>query len=199
MYNNVEGHSKRSLPPHLPAPVSYRPQSDSTLKGTILLLQVINEACSSSKTLFVYSCLWFCCLVVLTSVHPLFRLSTLPSYYIPRDGPQSSYQEYISMLPPAEHPEVFGQNFNADIASQIAEARMLFDTLLSLRPQVSGPTAGAGPSREDKVRGRETEVDVLSLISLRPSETFDQFCVVQTPADSSPIFRCWSCWQTFVE
>lgn len=91
------------------------------------------------------------------------------------------------MLPPTEHPELFGQNFNADIASQIAEARMLFDTLLSLRPQVSGPTAaGAGPSREDKVRGREAEVD-------------DQFCVVQTQADSSPIFRCWSCWQTFVE
>lgn len=83
------------------------------------------------------------------------RLSSLPSYYIPRDGPQPSYQDFISMLPPTEHPEVFGQHFNADIASQIAEARMLFDTLLSLRPQVTGPTAaGAGPSREDKVRGR---------------------------------------------
>lgn len=57
------------------------------------------------------------------------------------------------MLPPTEHPEVFGQHFNADIASQIAEARMLFDTLLSLQPQVTGPpAAGGGPSREDKVR-----------------------------------------------
>lgn len=58
------------------------------------------------------------------------------------------------MLPPTEHPEVFGQHFNADIASQIAEAKMLFDTLLSLQPQVTGTAfAGAGPSREDKVRG----------------------------------------------
>lgn len=83
------------------------------------------------------------------------RLSSLTSYYIPRDGPQTSYKEYISMLPSTEHPEVFGQHPNADIASQIAETRTLFDTLLSLQPQVSSPTAaGAGPSREDKVRGK---------------------------------------------
>uniref|UniRef100_A0A4W6ECP9 Dynein axonemal heavy chain 2 n=1 Tax=Lates calcarifer TaxID=8187 RepID=A0A4W6ECP9_LATCA len=83
---------------------------------------------------------------------PFFKLSPLTSYYIPRDGPQSSYKEYISMLPPTEHPEVFGQHPNADIASQIAETRTLFDTLLSLQPQVtSTTTAGVGPSREDKV------------------------------------------------
>uniref|UniRef100_A0A3Q3FGB3 Dynein heavy chain region D6 P-loop domain-containing protein n=1 Tax=Labrus bergylta TaxID=56723 RepID=A0A3Q3FGB3_9LABR len=83
---------------------------------------------------------------------PFFKLSSLTSYYIPRDGPQSSYKEHISMLPSTEHPEVFGQHSNADIASQIAESRTLFDTLLSLQPQVTSPTAaGAGPSREDKV------------------------------------------------
>lgn len=79
-------------------------------------------------------------------------MSSSNSYYIPRDGPQSQYREYIGMLPPSEHPEVFGQHFNADIGSQIAEAKMLFDTLLSLQPQVTGPTA-AGPSREEKVGG----------------------------------------------
>ncbi|XP_030635110.1 dynein heavy chain 2, axonemal [Chanos chanos] len=83
---------------------------------------------------------------------PFFKLSSLSTYYIPRDGPQSSYREYISLLPPVEHPEVFGQHPNADIASQIAETRTLFDTLLSLQPQVTSSTAsGAGPSREDKV------------------------------------------------
>lgn len=48
---------------------------------------------------------------------------------------------------------MFGQHFNADIASQIAEARMLFDTMLSLQPQASGAAAagGGGLSREDKV------------------------------------------------
>ncbi|XP_028992315.1 dynein axonemal heavy chain 2 isoform X2 [Betta splendens] len=83
---------------------------------------------------------------------PFFKLSSLSSYYMPRDGPQSSYKDYISMLPPTEHPELFGQNPNADIASQIAETSTLFDTLLSLQPQVSSPTmVGSRPSREDKV------------------------------------------------
>ncbi|XP_042367999.1 dynein axonemal heavy chain 2 [Plectropomus leopardus] len=92
---------------------------------------------------------YFCDAAVNTT---FFKLSSLNSYYIPRDGPQSSYKEYISMLPPTEHPEVFGQHSNADIASQIAETRTLFDTLLSLQPQVTSTTAaGAKPSREDKV------------------------------------------------
>nr|XP_020476144.1 LOW QUALITY PROTEIN: dynein heavy chain 2, axonemal [Monopterus albus] len=90
---------------------------------------------------------------------PLFKLSSLSSYYIPHDGPQSSYKEYINMLPPTEHPGVFGQHPNADIASQIAETRMLFDTLLSLQPRVTSPTAvGARPSREDQVLERLADV-----------------------------------------
>uniref|UniRef100_A0A3B4ZEV4 Uncharacterized protein n=1 Tax=Stegastes partitus TaxID=144197 RepID=A0A3B4ZEV4_9TELE len=81
---------------------------------------------------------------------PLFKLSCSASYHIPRDGPPSLYMSYINVLPPTEHPEVFGQHTNADIASQIAETRTLFDTLLSLQPQVSSPTSGGRPSREDK-------------------------------------------------
>ena len=77
------------------------------------------------------------------------RLSSLPTYYIPKDGPLSSYKEYISMLPNLDHPEAFGQHPNADITSQIQETRMMFDTLLSLQPQI---TTGTGESREDKVR-----------------------------------------------
>ena len=84
------------------------------------------------------------------------RFSSLTPYYIPRDGPQSSYEKFISQLPVTEHPEVFGQHPNADIASQIAETRTLFETLLSLQPQITSPSAGGGgPSREDKVRGKQ--------------------------------------------
>ncbi|XP_054461370.1 dynein axonemal heavy chain 2-like [Anoplopoma fimbria] len=101
------------------------------------------------RLLTTYSSDYFCDAAV---NQPFFKLSPLTSYYIPRDGPQSSYKEHISMLPSTEHPEVFGQHPNADIASQIAETRRLFDTLLSLQPQVTSPTAsGARPSREDKV------------------------------------------------
>ncbi|XP_069015317.1 dynein axonemal heavy chain 2 [Embiotoca jacksoni] len=81
---------------------------------------------------------------------PYFQLSSSTFYYIPRDGPQSFYKDYITNLPSTELPEVFGQHANADIASQIAETRTLFDTLLSLQPQVTSTTT-AGPSREDKV------------------------------------------------
>ncbi|XP_052104325.1 dynein axonemal heavy chain 2-like isoform X7 [Mytilus californianus] len=78
-----------------------------------------------------------------------YRLSCLPTYYIPKDGPLSSYKEYVSMLPNVDHPEAFGQHPNADITSQIQETRLMFDTLLGLQPQVSA-TSG-GESREDKV------------------------------------------------
>ena len=77
-----------------------------------------------------------------------FRVSSLPTYYVPKDGPLSSYKEYVSMLPNIDHPEAFGQHPNADITSQIQETRLLFGTLLSLQPQVS---TGGGESREDKV------------------------------------------------
>lgn len=79
---------------------------------------------------------------------PFFKLSSLPTYYIPKDGLLSSYKEYVSMLPNMDHPEAFGQHPNADITSQIQETRLLFDILLSLQPQVS---AQVGESREDKV------------------------------------------------
>jgi dynein heavy chain len=78
----------------------------------------------------------------------LNRLSSLPAYYIPKDGALSSYKEYISMLPNMDHPEAFGQHPNADITSQIQETRLLFETLLSMQPQTA---TGTGESREEKV------------------------------------------------
>ncbi|XP_030837708.1 dynein heavy chain 2, axonemal [Strongylocentrotus purpuratus] len=79
---------------------------------------------------------------------PFFKLSSLQTYYIPKDGPLQTYKEYISMLPGVDHPEAFGQHPNADIASQITETQTLFDTLISLQPQVS---VKVGESKESKV------------------------------------------------
>ena len=76
------------------------------------------------------------------------RLSVMDTYYIPKDGALSTYKEYISMLPNVDNPEVFGQHPNADIASQITEARTLFETLLSLQPKTA---TKSGISQEDKV------------------------------------------------
>ncbi|CAH8839691.1 unnamed protein product [Trichobilharzia szidati] len=79
---------------------------------------------------------------------PFYKLSSLPHYYIPRDGTLNAYREFVSLLPQIDHPEAFGQHPNADITSQIQETRMLLDTLLSLQPQTS---QGTGVSREEKV------------------------------------------------
>uniref|UniRef100_A0A8C8XZF1 Dynein axonemal heavy chain 2 n=1 Tax=Panthera leo TaxID=9689 RepID=A0A8C8XZF1_PANLE len=81
---------------------------------------------------------------------PFYRLSALETYFIPKDGSLASYKEYISMLPTMDPPEAFGQHPNADVASQITEARTLFETLLSLQPQIT-PTRAGGQSREEKV------------------------------------------------
>lgn len=78
------------------------------------------------------------------------RLSVLDTYFIPKDGSLASYKEYISLLPSMDPPEAFGQHPNADVASQITEARTLFETLLSLQPQIT-PTRVGGQSREEKV------------------------------------------------
>ncbi|XP_051578639.1 dynein axonemal heavy chain 2 [Myxocyprinus asiaticus] len=103
---------------------------------------------------------YFCPAVIDTS---FFKLSSLNSYYVPRDGAQSLYVEFIGQLPALEHPELFGQHPNADIASQITETRTLFHTLLSLQPQVtSTDSSSTGGSREDKVL--ELSADVLQKI-----------------------------------
>ncbi|KAJ8920059.1 hypothetical protein NQ315_011713 [Exocentrus adspersus] len=86
-----------------------------------------------------------------------FRLSTLPTYYIPRDGSIQSYLDYITVLPTIDRPEAFGQHPNADITSLISESRNLFETLMSLQIQ---STAGAEASKEEKVA--QLASDVLS-------------------------------------
>jgi dynein heavy chain len=79
---------------------------------------------------------------------PLFRLSSLSTYYIPEDGPLQSYRDYITSLPIIDKPEAFGQHGNADISSQVVSANDLLSTTLSLQPRVA---TGTGESREKKV------------------------------------------------
>ena len=67
----------------------------------------------------------------------LFRLSSLPSYFVPKDSfSVSSYLTYIELLPAIDHPEAFGQHPNADIASQIQQTRNFFDALQSIQPNL---------------------------------------------------------------
>lgn len=54
---------------------------------------------------------------------PFYKFSTNNHYYLPKDGNITSYREFVSLLPNVDKPDVFGQNPNADIASQIRETR----------------------------------------------------------------------------
>ncbi|XP_011309286.1 dynein heavy chain 2, axonemal [Fopius arisanus] len=66
---------------------------------------------------------------------PHYRLSSLPTYYVPKDGSFQSYFDFITMLPNTDEPEAFGQHINADITSSILEAQSLFNTLMSMSLQ----------------------------------------------------------------
>ncbi|XP_057654894.1 dynein axonemal heavy chain 2 isoform X2 [Diorhabda carinulata] len=85
-----------------------------------------------------------------------FRLSSLSTYYVPRDGSIQSYLDYITLLPNVDRPEAFGQHPNADITSLISESRMLFETLMSLQVQA---VSGSDKSKEERVS--ELAEDVL--------------------------------------
>ena len=76
----------------------------------------MREHCHTYRGLLYCPSLGVCCA-------PPPRLSTLPHYYIPKDGPLQSYKDYIEQLPAMDRPEAFGQHPNADIASQIRETR----------------------------------------------------------------------------
>ena len=54
---------------------------------------------------------------------PFYKLSSNIHYYVPKDGPIHTYHEFISMFPNVDKPDAFGQNPNADIASQIRETK----------------------------------------------------------------------------
>lgn len=79
---------------------------------------------------------------------PNYRLSSLPIYYIPRDGSLGSYYDFIGMLPNIDKPEAFGQHPNADITCLIIETRNMFETLMSLQVQAA---SSEETSHEEKV------------------------------------------------
>ena len=75
----------------------------------------------------------------------------MPSYYVPKDGTLQNYREFVNMMPNTDHPDAVGQHPNGDIASQIKETRLLFDTLLSLQPQVTSSSNKNKKSTEEEV------------------------------------------------
>ena len=77
-----------------------------------------------------------------------YTLSTLPTYYVPENGSLQSYRDYISTLPPVDHPEALGQHPNADISYMIEDTRILLESMLMIQPRAA--TSGV-TKREDLV------------------------------------------------
>merc|ERR1711988_1935963 len=104
------------------------------------------------RLLNVYMSDYFCDEVL---VQPNYKLSPLPEYFVPDDGPLKSYKEYVGRLPPTEVPLVFGQHGNAQISSQIENSKTMLDTMVSLQAQAGGE---GGKTPEEQVYG--TAVDL---------------------------------------
>jgi len=76
---------------------------------------------------------------------------------MPRDGTFKFYKDYINSMPTTDHSEAFGQHSNADVASQIQESKILFDTLLAVLPQKSSATV-------EKEVENEVQIEILTKI-----------------------------------
>ncbi|KAL0129633.1 hypothetical protein PUN28_001711 [Cardiocondyla obscurior] len=98
---------------------------------------------------------------VLTTPH--YRLSSLPTYYVPHDGSLESYRDFITNLPNVDKPEAFGQHPNADIACLIMETRSMLQTLTSLQTQMV--SVEMDENKEQKVM--QLASDILSKIPER--------------------------------
>ncbi len=76
-----------------------------------------------------------------------YKFSESGKYYVPPDGPLSSYVDYLKeQMPQNDLTEVFGLHDNADITSAINDTNLLLGTALSLMPRKSG---AAGKSQEE--------------------------------------------------
>eukprot|EP00762_Andalucia_godoyi_P004499 ANDGO_05184.mRNA.1 Dynein-1-beta heavy chain len=121
-----------------------------------------------------------------------FRLSSLSTYAIPKDGPLQSFRDSVQQLPVVDKPEAFGQHPNADIASQIQEATNVLTTLLSLQPPTSGSKDVGEKDKKDekdpapvaKAASREDVVyDLASDLESRIPENLDYDMTVESKAE----------------
>ena len=87
------------------------------------------------------------------------------------------------MMPNTDHPEAFGQHPNGDIASQIKETRLLFDTLLSLQPQV---TSSSSKSNKKSVEEEVMELSSKVLESLPQKVDYESTAKIFSE-DNSPL------------
>jgi dynein heavy chain len=101
-----------------------------------------------------------------------FKMSPSGIYFIPSDGPLSSYMDYIRTLPFVNNPEVFGMNDNADISYAINESGNLLSTALGLQPKTGGGGGGGGGGAAAQTYEQKL-MELVASTSARVPDTFD--------------------------
>jgi dynein heavy chain len=85
-----------------------------------------------------------------------YKLSPLPTYYVPADGNMDVYRDYIESLPINDSPEIFGMHENANITYNQQESYRVIETILSIQPRVTGGAGGMTP--DEIVTGKAREL-----------------------------------------
>jgi dynein heavy chain len=91
----------------------------------------------------------------------LYKFSPSGIYYAPQKGTYQSYLEYIKSLPLNQSPEVFGIHDNGDIARQLSETRLLFESII--KTQENSLSTGGGQSSDETIF--EVSKDILQRIT----------------------------------
>ncbi|TPX37761.1 hypothetical protein SeMB42_g06896 [Synchytrium endobioticum] len=91
-----------------------------------------------------------------------YKFSPSGQYYAPAKAKYPETVEYIKSLPMNQSPEVFGIHDNGDIARQLAETRLLFDSVLVTQEQSGGGGSSGGRSSDEILE--EVAGDILNRI-----------------------------------
>ncbi|XP_045516056.1 dynein axonemal heavy chain 2 [Pieris brassicae] len=100
---------------------------------------------------------------------PFYRLSSIPSYHIPRDGSLESYRDFLDLLPPYERAESVGQHASADVATQAQDALIMCSTLFALASTGGGGGGGGEDQKVDELAA-EMIVKLPSKIDVETTE-----------------------------
>jgi dynein heavy chain len=90
-----------------------------------------------------------------------YKFSPSGIYYAPQKGKYENYIDFIKQLPLNQNPEIFGIHDNGDIARQLAETKLLFDTVITA--QGESKSGGGGQKTSDELL-IEISSDILNRI-----------------------------------
>ena len=108
------------------------------------------------------------------------ELLLAPGFNTPPNTDFVGYHNYINTNLPTESPHLYGLHPNAEIGFLTATSEKLFKTVFELQPRESGAGAGAGISREEKVKS------IVDDIMDKIPEQFNMADIMQRVEEKTP-------------